>query len=59
MDTTVTITTIEYLRLLDDSKKLAALEAGGVDNWEWYSESLEQHGYFKSDDESEDDIYGP
>lgn len=23
--------------------KLAALEAGGVDNWEWYSESLREY----------------
>lgn len=23
--------------------KLAALEAGGVDNWEWYSESLKEY----------------
>ncbi len=27
--------------LLDDQKKLRALEAGGVDNWEGYAVSLE------------------
>lgn len=30
----------EYEQLLARDKKLAALEAGGVDNWEWYEESL-------------------
>jgi len=37
------ITVKEYKNLLDDSRKLAALEAGGVDNWEWYSESLKEY----------------
>ena len=36
----VTITKKEYLRLLIDSEKLCRLEGGGVDNWDWYSESL-------------------
>lgn len=30
----------EYQNLVDRDKKLTALEAGGVDNWEWYEESL-------------------
>lgn len=30
------------------------LRSGGVDNWEWYSESLENHGYEPSSDEYED-----
>lgn len=34
--------------------QVSLLEAGGVDNWEWYSESLENYGYVKSDDELED-----
>lgn len=46
----VTISKKEYESLLDDEKKLRALEAGGVDNWEWYSESLEQAGYFDEED---------
>lgn len=29
--------------LLDSEAKLQALEAGGVDNWEWYDESLESY----------------
>jgi len=37
------ITVEKYKSLLDDSRKLAALEAGGVDNWEWYGESLKEY----------------
>lgn len=38
--------TEKRLRELEDAEaKLDALEAGGVDNWEWYSESLKE--YFK------------
>lgn len=33
----------EYEELLDRNRKLSALEAGGVDNWEWYGESLAQY----------------
>ena len=40
MHDTVTISQREYDQLVRDSYKLAALEAGGVDNWEWYDESL-------------------
>jgi len=40
MEETITITTEEYRQLQHDSKILAALYAGGVDNWEWYGESL-------------------
>lgn len=39
------ITEEEYNRLCDRDNKLTALENGGVDNWEWYSDSLES--YFK------------
>lgn len=45
----VTITQSEYECLLDASEKLGYLEAGGVDNWEWYSESLAP--YWKAKDE--------
>lgn len=45
----ITITLKEYKSLLKDSRKLAALEAGGVDNWEWYGESLEN--FFEEEDE--------
>jgi hypothetical protein len=48
MEPTITITTKEYEGLLEDQKILQALYAGGVDNWEWYSESLE--GLFNDED---------
>jgi hypothetical protein len=38
-----TISKEEYKELLDRDRKLSALEAGGVDNWQWYGESLEQY----------------
>ena len=40
IDEKVLISVEEYENLKRDSAILAALEAGGVDNWEWYSESL-------------------
>jgi hypothetical protein len=36
----ITIPIKEYIDLLIDSEKLSRLEQGGVDNWEWYSDSL-------------------
>lgn len=38
---TVTIPAMEYETLKERSRCLAALEAGGVDNWEGYEPSLE------------------
>jgi len=36
--------TKERLRCLEDIEmKMEALEAGGIDNWEWYGESLEEY----------------
>ena len=43
----VKITYADYEELSDRNEKLTALENGGVDNWEWYSESLKD--YFKED----------
>ena len=40
MQGNVTISRAEYLSLRLSAEKLAMLEAGGVDNWEWYGESL-------------------
>lgn len=37
---TVTISKEEYETLLRSYRKLQALEDRGVDNWEWYGESL-------------------
>lgn len=38
------ITRKEYDSLLASEKKLDALESGGVDNWQWYDESLKNAG---------------
>lgn len=37
------ITKEEYEKLIERDNILAALEQGGVDNWEWYGESLSQY----------------
>lgn len=37
---TITITKQEYYELKVADEKLAALESGGVDNWDWYEEAL-------------------
>ncbi|AWY09289.1 hypothetical protein vBRpoSV10_167 [Ruegeria phage vB_RpoS-V10] len=43
LDGSVTISA-EYLQdLQDDAFALRCLESGGVDNWEWYSESLTEY----------------
>lgn len=39
----------EYENLLKRNQKLTALENGGVDNWEWYSESLKN--YFENEND--------
>lgn len=44
----VTITREEYEKLIDDSEKLSYLEAGGVNDWEWYDESLKEYWENKS-----------
>ena len=40
---TVTISKDEHDQLLQRSRKLRALENGGVDNWEWYDEALTEY----------------
>ena len=47
----IEITKAEYYRLVDRDFKLTCLENGGVDNWEWYSESLKD--YFATQEEDE------
>ena len=44
-DSNETITKEEYEDLLDRDRKLSALEAGGVDNWSFYEESLAEFYY--------------
>jgi hypothetical protein len=51
---TVTITREEYNEFIDAVFKLNCLEAGGVDNWEGYTESLRDGGYFDDDGDDED-----
>ena len=49
----------EFANLLRDSDKLSRLEHGGVDNWDWYDESLnndENPSYEKIQDMSDDDL---
>ena len=41
MEETVTISKKEYESLLKDSKKLSALEAAGVNNWDGYDYAIE------------------
>jgi hypothetical protein len=45
METTMktAIDSTELKQLQNAAAKLAALEAGGVDNWEWYGESLKEY----------------
>lgn len=38
---TVEIDVLFLVNLLADSVRLDALERGGVDNWDWYDESLD------------------
>lgn len=48
----VTLTREAYQSLCNDSHKLAKLEAGGVDNWEGYSDAMAGNfGTAPSDDE--------
>ncbi len=51
----VTISAKRLKHLEDRDAILSALEAGGVDNWEWYSESLHEAGLCDDDEEDEDD----
>ena len=45
----LTISRKEWESLQKDSATLAALEAGGVDNWEGYHESLKQGGLLEDE----------
>lgn len=53
---TVTITKEEYFRLRCAEVELGMLEAGGVDNWDWYGESLELYEDRKN--EIHEEIFG-
>lgn len=47
---TITLPLKEYQKLKDAEFMLQCLHAGGVDNWEWYGESLQDGGYFQDED---------
>lgn len=46
----VTISAKEYRKLRYAAAELMLLESGGVDNWDWYSESLYSEGGESLDD---------
>ena len=49
----------EFASLLRDSDRLRRLEYGGIDNWEWYGESLNDEkdlSYDEIQDMSDDDL---
>lgn len=50
MEDIVTLSKSEYESLLDDANWRRCLENGGVDNWEWYHESLKANGYFDEEE---------
>ena len=50
MEGTVNITKKEYLELLVAQERLLRLEGGGVDNWDWYGESLNPDGELSFDE---------
>ncbi len=54
MSENIQISKKELDELRDAQAKLEALEAGGVDNWEWYDESLKAYHAQKA---LEDDIH--
>lgn len=55
-DGDITIPLKFYNELVRDSQILNALYAGGVDNWDWYYESLKDAGLVDEDDfDNEDD----
>ncbi len=61
MSDTITITKEEYYLLRCDKAELAMLEAGGVDNWDWYSESKNPEDgkpFTKICDELYEEIFG-
>ena len=54
---TVKIKQRKLLALLEAYFKLAALESGGVDNWEWYGDSLCQYLQEDEMNRPQDDDY--
>lgn len=57
MDDFVNISTKHYNELLRCRTVLYALQAYGVDNWEWYGDAMDSIGEGE-DEESYEEIYG-
>lgn len=57
-DKLVKISKSKLIRLLNAEMELEALQAGGVDNWTWYSESLHDYvkGYLEENEIDEDEV---
>ena len=53
----ITITRKRYEALLDDEFKLNCLENGGVDNWDWYEESIRPWRIERGDIEPDEDEF--
>lgn len=51
-EATITIPLSDYQSLIDDRLWRQCLEAGGVDNWSYYHDSLKEGGYFGEEDEA-------
>ncbi len=49
-DNTVSMSLEEYVQLLDSDVMLNYLHNGGVDNWDWYGDSLEDYECPKVDE---------
>ncbi|MOA06820.1 hypothetical protein D3C78_1264850 [compost metagenome] len=47
----VTIPKALYEELLDRDFKLSCLDRGGVSDWQWYEESLQDGGYWNDEDD--------
>lgn len=58
MDGEITIPKEEYVRLVVADETLNRLGMGGVDNWEWYGESLNPDGEPDMDEFEEELIEG-
>ncbi len=53
-DDKITVSRKEYLDLRLSAARLQCLEAGGVDNWDWFSDSLE--GLDSLEDEIKEEV---
>lgn len=53
-ESSITISQQQYDELVQRSEILAALEQGGVDNWEWYGQSLKDY-FGEEEPDNEDD----